>query len=787
MPFFKDLRRKKTVSKIEKSFEESNSSESNGTGPVQNKSSSTLNSVYNGTSTPASSVQPNQSSPNLPSLTTSKSTGAITTLHQRPVPLTSVSNRSSFMGLNTPSINGTLPPKAHLSTYAPRVLSVSDNSWVHQNVLLVYGHIGDPREKVLDGNLTVCHHHDNFPATSWPVSESYFKALVHLTPGPNRLRFDFSSPKLTSNQSSLPNHCSWMNINLLPLVNSPPLQLAILLARDSPGLFDAVPERKQREGNDLEAAVKKLRMAAYLWQAFSGEQMYRQGFGRRCFRFEEDWQTGSLTFRDKDMGTMRNEAKVHIIRSRKTVRELRGLSSNNPHGSHDQGADLLSTVLEDLQDFFKPRQGQKLFVSTLLLDTHWDTLTRSITGHAAMSGGADNVKLALFGSQALQSYPACIEEVVPAFMDCTRTDVNFIANEHGESGSNWEAANMGIGAHLRETGRMLGLPLQESGVMGRDWRLNRTFLCREPFSTTHKSPGIRLILPKDECGWHRLDTLRFKYHPCFQLPTDAPLKPDESIQIWPTDGGKIIVTASTGIAFVEIYADDDQVCRAWIEYGNGDVQAAIPPRQVVLTEDELRDRLTHIKKPRNLRIVITSASLGRSVVENVLQLFKAKSHIVKLPNGKSGFQGCNLGSNQQPGTQPQQVLLETAFVQTKLLTSIKVYHGVAIDGLEFLYEDSTSQLFGNREGKAEDFTFGRHSLIWSRPSGSCCPDTRRGEILFGFYVRASSWIDGLEILTSLGRRSGIYGNPKGGSGCAILPPTFAFILQSRHTKNMANR
>jgi hypothetical protein len=43
-------------------------------------------------------------------------------------------------------------------------------------------------------------------------------------------------------------------------------------------------------------------------------------------------------------------------------------------------------------------------------------------------------------------------------------------------------------------------------------------------------------------------------------------------------------------------------------------------------------------------------------------------------------------------------------------------------------------------------------------------DTRRGEILLGFYVRAGLWIDGIEILTSFGRKSGVYGNAKGGSG-----------------------
>lgn len=43
-------------------------------------------------------------------------------------------------------------------------------------------------------------------------------------------------------------------------------------------------------------------------------------------------------------------------------------------------------------------------------------------------------------------------------------------------------------------------------------------------------------------------------------------------------------------------------------------------------------------------------------------------------------------------------------------------------------------------------------------------DTRRGENLLGFFIRAGLWIDGIEILTSLGRRSGVYGNALGGSG-----------------------
>lgn len=46
-------------------------------------------------------------------------------------------------------------------------------------------------------------------------------------------------------------------------------------------------------------------------------------------------------------------------------------------------------------------------------------------------------------------------------------------------------------------------------------------------------------------------------------------------------------------------------------------------------------------------------------------------------------------------------------------------------------------------------------------------DTRRGEILLGFYIRAGLWIDGIEILTSQGRKSGVFGNAQGGSGYVL--------------------
>lgn len=44
-----------------------------------------------------------------------------------------------------------------------------------------------------------------------------------------------------------------------------------------------------------------------------------------------------------------------------------------------------------------------------------------------------------------------------------------------------------------------------------------------------------------------------------------------------------------------------------------------------------------------------------------------------------------------------------------------------------------------------------------------CTDIRRGEYITGFNVRAGVWIDAIQVLTSLGRRSPMFGNAHGGS------------------------
>lgn len=558
----------------------------------------------------------------------------------------------------------------------------------------------------MDGTVTVSRLDDGFPPIYWPVCESHFKALVYLTPGANRLRFDFNSPKLSNGGSSNPLHSSYLTVHMVPPMNSPPVQLAILLAKDSPETFDAVPARVEKEGNGLDTAIRKFRMAAYLWQAFTAEQMWRNKLGRRVFRYEEEWTTGSSNQRDREMGTMRSEARVHIIRSEKTTAEIRDIDLAQQNPDAPKKGNLYDIAAEAVKNYFKPLPGQKQYVSVLILDSHWDTQAKVITGHAALGGNAGDLQLAIFGSHCLQSYPTSFEEVVPAFTDCTPTDTNFVANDCNEAGSSWEAANIGIGAHLHETGHLLGCPHQENGVMLRDYvRLNRTFVAREAYCTRTQSKG-GLVTQADECTWHRLDCLRFRSHPCFRLPNDPQMNSDESVQAWPIEDGKVLVTAQTGISYLELHPEGDDLCRSWIEYPaeNGQVQ-----RNITLTEKELRERLPDDKRQAKFKVCFRSHGGGELVVDD-FHVLCSKASALKLafgigPMAKTAFRGSKLGHSQMEGSEPQEFIFTSAKEKSHILSKIVFYHGFAVDGIEFFYEDNSSQLFGKRGGKPGGDTF----------------------------------------------------------------------------------
>ncbi|KAK5002684.1 hypothetical protein LTR60_007030, partial [Cryomyces antarcticus] len=151
--FLKDLRRRSKASfrtdTTTSSSNGSHESSTNGTVPAS-VSSSTVDSAL-GPSTPEkpNNNNKNRSSSN-PNLGTTQGNGP-----PPPQPrLSIVTSQSSRYSANGMSPATGTPKPLSTSPLAPRVLSISDNSWVHQKVLLIYGTVGDPAQQPLDGTLT---------------------------------------------------------------------------------------------------------------------------------------------------------------------------------------------------------------------------------------------------------------------------------------------------------------------------------------------------------------------------------------------------------------------------------------------------------------------------------------------------------------------------------------------------------------------------------------------------------------------------------------------------------
>ena len=87
---------------------------------------------------------------------------------------------------------------------------------------------------------------------------------------------------------------------------------------------------------------------------------------------------------------MRNEVKVHVVRSSRTVAEIRDRDVAQQNKSAKRPGDLFSFAGDDVRRYFKDSIGNGMtrYVSVLILDTHWDPRQQLVLGHADLPGSA---------------------------------------------------------------------------------------------------------------------------------------------------------------------------------------------------------------------------------------------------------------------------------------------------------------------------------------------------------------------------------------------------------------
>lgn len=604
---------------------------------------------------------------------------------------------------------------------APKMLNVRNNDVMHERFVLVHGNAGP---KGLDGlncgNVVVTHHLNEFPSQRFPVADNYFKAFVHLAPGPNQLCVTYEYP---DNRAPVSTSLTLIHT---PLLQDPPLHLCLILGRDSKGEFQSQSYKKQIEGNSLELAVKKMRMAGYMMSAFTNEIMLRNGFGNRTFRFHEEWDVDTMSNRESK--SCRSTIKVHIVRSELSVAEINSPDYAQQNSDGKDTGKLFNIAYDALKRHGLPFTQDEVEhrAACVFVDSEWNTKRQLITGHAALGGGISNVRLAIFGGHALWTWPSCVEELVPALLDNNVVDVREVANDSRQSGSAWEALNVSQGAFMHEIGHLLGCPHQPDGIMLRGYLTwNRSFLAKE---VTLGKGFHRPCLPADECSWHRLDALRFRHHPSFRLPHEhfpSPGKPN----LYPVENGTI-AKATSGIYLVEVHVED--WCRGHLEF------AEDPQREVFLFDHDLRQAITDPKyrdpsKPMRLEILSVG---GQVTIDDFSKALCARDH-------NNAFQSYELGNKIGDETK--------AYFGHHNLVGVRLYAGDAVDGVEFLTQGS-SVIFGKKGGSMTEIIF------------------EPGEHIVGFFVRAGYWLDAIQLITNK-RRSPLVGKSGGGDPHELVPPT----------------
>ncbi|CAG8780654.1 32750_t:CDS:2 [Gigaspora margarita] len=638
-----------------------------------------------------------------------------------------------------------------VSPLAPVIINVQNDEIVHQRILLVYGRAG-PRDLAYHSNITVEHHADNFPYTTWPIFNSHFKCLVHLDPGLNNIRFTFNPESCLPEMSPL---STVITINYIPMLQNPPLHLAILVAKDSKCVIDAPPEKVISGDNSLDSVKAKLRCAAYLWQAFNAEQMYRNGFGRRTFRLEEEWQQDTLSNQELNL---RQTAKVHIIRTQYTLEELldpeRAQQYQPPPGAPPTTKkNLYSMFMNALQEYGAPFDKQ-CYVAGLILDSHWDPKMKLIRGHAAIGGGGGRVRLGIFGSHTTHAWPKSLEEVVNCFQDETQTDENILGNDNNESGTWWRCCNIGIGAMLHEVGHALTCPHSASGIMRRGFNnLNRTFTVKEP-------NNIHPITPSDESGahWHRCDTIRFRYHPCFRIPSDPRVYKDVSPDFWPLDNSFLICCYS-GISLVEIQVNG--AYKSHLEF----LDERFHDDEVELSLEDIMNRVGW-KHGDELTLHV----IGKNHTENTLQnahAFLDNSHII-VPIHGNVLRSARLGRDKGQEFQtifnkPQSSFqkspsssIDSFSPKKPYLSQMIIKAGCLVDSITFIWSDNTMINTGGNGGNEHEFTLDEDEKIVE------------------LNVRAGWYIDGIEIKTNK-KSSGWIGGSGGSMHLLHVPKDHEII------------
>lgn len=623
---------------------------------------------------------------------------------------------------------------------------------------------------------------DKFSTQYFEVVDGYFKAYLHLSEGYNSIKLKHVEGAWDANGYAAPKAGgkvygeTSMRLNCAPFegegtFKTPKVHLCVLLGKDSKGTFDSPRETAAYQGNGLDTAVRKLRVAGRLMQAFTLDEMAKNGLGKRCFQFVEESGLSSVSSQEEKARVQRNQIKIHVIRSSRTVAEIRDMQYAQQNKNAKEAGKLFEFALEALKsaggDFSDDSTAHTpALAAVLILDAHWSKQKNTLLGHAALGGGTDRIKLAIFGSHGLHSWPMDWESVHRSFTDCSRLSTDEVANDCGECSSRWECLCVTLGAFLHEIGHSLGCPHEENGVMLRDYvTMDRKFVSREMYCIRTGRGQWGPVRTADEPGWNRLDAVRFLFHPAFSLSRDfgdldfkprlclanQGMKVGSGVDAGPNfvavDRDTLDVQSETGIYLVECHVGEWS--RLHYEYLPKFYNGIGPQKSIRLNFSLIQKQLAPQWRNKPLHLEVLTLGFGQASVDNLGQFLVDHSSAVKISGNRLAKKGTLYGLN---GGNP----VSAVFPAGKAIRQIRVSHGMALDGFDVFFSDNSAVRFGNSKSHYSDFFLDQD------------------EILVGVAIHSGAWVDGIQFITSK-KASPLYGG-NGGSLHKFMIPNGASLL-----------
>jgi Putative peptidase family len=563
----------------------------------------------------------------------------------------------------------------------------------------------------MNGTLSVRYVRNQSPTTTWPVSDSKFKALVYLNSGPNSFSLEFS-PAGSRHKYHSSHHLIYH-----PMTSCPAIKLVIVHTKDSKY---AEMNTSYSGTTALSIAMAKYRMAAYLWQVFTAEEMGSRESPRRTFQLENEWCESTLFSQDIHSDEMRNEAPVHVVSLDNTLDEVRNMSES----------DFVRSVETALMSRFSTSDRQPTYFSCLFMDSEWDKTNRKFKQGYVYGGpgiiNSKRISLAIYGDHVLSAYPSSIDRVTAAFSDEAPT-------AGAIESVKWKCATSGIGAHLQQVYHMLGLPKQAYGIMS-DESINIASM----FSlyASHKMPTPKL---------HPLDAIRLRHQATMRTPF-APMeriRPHTALAFWGVSETAIFISSRAGLTAIEIYNPGDKACKHWINLLD---KRGSPRYTYQLSLHEIMKQSINGRAPSRLSfrpgpyslMVLTADGNSTPIVD--FEKFARRLMASEQGNKSQTFKSCKVGASVSDST-PSLI----QFPQSSRMLGLTVYHtpGVCITGIEFSFEGDQKLLFGNRNGDS--------GKDWRLRAID-------GELLLGMELCVQDSLQGLRLFTSTGRLSPWFGN-----------------------------